>query len=513
MSLAGRIRRALGTALSGVRRLTRRLPGLAARPGGDGPEISLRELHGILQNEPGVFGIELRLGKFRRSFGRHWPEHWPEVDRLVRQTVVERAGQRARYAFAGEAYVFLFRDMDRSEARGTVAAISDALRRHAADFERASIAPGGVEHAASASEIEVHPDQDETEARPGPAPFPAAARSSPVVALRPAVMPPAARQAGDRSAAAAGDLAMAIISEGATAGEAAGPNGPRARRTFSRSQRRLVYGLESAIISATARQDWEVWKHAQDRAFPPPGLTFVYRPMWNPRTGTLSTYRIYPALARSPIEFDLGDKVLPHGGRREDESHLDHLVLGRVAYDLIISSMPPPRPFVCVPLHISTLSSAETRSGYLDVCAQIPDALRKFVLFEIQDANRLVGPGQLLAWRRDLSEFCSAVMGQVPVETREFTVWREVGLRAVGCDMRDCQLPEAEIIVRFNDFVTRAGEQQLKTFVRGLKTMSLTIGALGAGFDFVEGDAVQSRLPNEAAGIEKFALEKLYSAA
>lgn len=69
----------------------------------------------------------------------------------------------------------------------------------------------------------------------------------------------------------------------------------------------------------------------------------------------------------------------------------------------------------------------------------------------------------------------------------------ESGIAACGFEHDAAAgIPEARLLADMERFAASAKKAGLSTYAHGLRTISQTIGAIAAGFDFLDGDVVTS---------------------
>lgn len=271
-----------------------------------------------------------------------------------------------------------------------------------------------------------------------------------------------------------------------------------------------ITALENAMIAAGERL-------ARERTRPgstPPirGLHYFYRPMWSVRTNMMAISSCVP-IARLPSgEMVTGAAVVPQGASSDFLQMLDHAALTHVLTDGQKLAEAERSTLVSIPVHYETLCDKERRTAYLKMCQGLPPGARRRILFECLGIQQGLGQSQLIAGLAGLRPFCALTVGQLPLDTSNFTFWKTAGLSSVGVDIYD-QVGagnggETELIERLERFVFFTSQSGLRSYVRGLNTLSLAAAAVAAGFDFVEGGIIQDQI--EPSDVRSFTLEDLY---
>lgn len=239
---------------------------------------------------------------------------------------------------------------------------------------------------------------------------------------------------------------------------------------------------------AEARPDGEA-----DRLRILEGLGFIYRPMWDVRRNALSTYLCVPTVDRGPVHTPrIGYEIA--GGSESPlliES-LDLACLDRVRFDLENIVRQGRKLLIGCPVHYETLRASRRRLRYLERCGRLKPALRQFLIFEVCGIPEDVPQIRMLELVAPLNPYSRARTVRVPINRSNFDAFQGVNAHAVGIDLSETRRDESEIFHLYNKFVDAAGRVKLRTFVHGLRSLSLASAAVCAGFDYVDGDAVQS---------------------
>jgi hypothetical protein len=91
-----------------------------------------------------------------------------------------------------------------------------------------------------------------------------------------------------------------------------------------------------------------------------------------------------------------------------------------------------------------------------------------------------------------LKVYLGAVVVRLPLETVSFGNFADTGISAVGTDVATRGVSEEWVTARLRSFAEKAEKARLLTYVRGLRSFSLTLAAVTNGFVFVDGDAISS---------------------
>lgn len=217
---------------------------------------------------------------------------------------------------------------------------------------------------------------------------------------------------------------------------------------------------------------------------------FHYRPMWDVSRGVVTTFHC--VLDRVPETDADGEPV---DGEASDSRivDLDLAVLDHGLTDLRSMLETERRMLVSVPVHYATLGAPlRHRTRYVDRLRTVPDEARQLLLAEIVEVPSGALASRLLEIVEFIRPFLRSVMLRTDLDERDFS--RLVGMRifAAGVDVGGEVEDERDLIRAMQRFTKRAEGVGLRTYIRGLSSLSMTTAAICAGFDSVDGDAVAS---------------------
>ena len=107
-----------------------------------------------------------------------------------------------------------------------------------------------------------------------------------------------------------------------------------------------------------------------------------------------------------------------------------------------------------------------------------------------------------------LLSFGRGVNLRTTLQDTDFQTYREARLFGVGVEVGRAAVSDEALINSFQRFVERAERYGLRTYIHGLSSLSMTAAAVGAGFDFIDGDAVTSVTESPVA--YRFSIEDMY---
>jgi hypothetical protein len=239
-------------------------------------------------------------------------------------------------------------------------------------------------------------------------------------------------------------------------------------------------------------------------------VKFVYRPIWDVKRSAVANFYLLPGNYLGSGHWRYGDAEVPGLESVELCRRLDDMILRQVVLDLQALQRQGRRLVISFPVHFESVSTPTRRSSLLERWRTLSPELRKLGVFEIVGAPEGVPQGRLAEIVNYLRTESRGVLVRVPLTTLSFRSFTGAGILAIGAELGPNPGTEERLMGAFREFVANAERARLVTYIHGLRSFSLTIGAIGAGFSFVDGDPVSSisEHPEEAY---RFGLEDLYA--
>lgn len=236
-----------------------------------------------------------------------------------------------------------------------------------------------------------------------------------------------------------------------------------------------------------------------------PEPSFAFEPVWNVRQGVVSAFRCVSPARDSRIRT-VGESLTAEAEQVASDAHQDGLLLAHV----IAEWGKLPAGAVClliVPVHYETLASAGARRRYLEIAAGMPERLRKFLVFELTHLPAGVMAERLQDLTRYLKRFCRMTTVLTAIGFDQFRVIAKAEISIVSCVAEGGS--ERRLFEQMDRFAEGATAQQLQPGIYGVRSPSLTTGAIGSGFVYVGGEAIRS-LGEAPVGFFKFEMADVY---
>jgi hypothetical protein len=240
-------------------------------------------------------------------------------------------------------------------------------------------------------------------------------------------------------------------------------------------------------------------------------LRVSYRPIWDRARNVVSTYLCAGRLLAADGGEAGRDGGAVTGGAPAARGQLDELTLMR-ALDHLGDLLREKRvALIVVPLHFETVGTSARRQRIVQLLAdRVADAERKLLVIEVEGVPAGAPQARLMDIVAPLRHRCRAIMLHVPIDTIDFTSFKACGARAVGVDIARHGESELVIMQQMNRFARLAREKAgLQSCLLGANSTSLAAAALGAGFDYIGGDAV-ARPVDHPDGLVEFSAANLF---
>ncbi|HUH86222.1 MAG TPA: hypothetical protein VLX85_16560 [Stellaceae bacterium] len=238
-------------------------------------------------------------------------------------------------------------------------------------------------------------------------------------------------------------------------------------------------------------------------------LRFVYRPMWDQSRSVVSAYYCVAQVPLADVGDARGDAetMTGDGGERP---RLDVLTQQRVIADLDDLARASRKLFIVLPVHFETLSAMARRREYLRVLREQTNAeMRKLLVVEVVGVPQGVPQTRLTDLVGPLKPLCRSVVLRLPLESADFSNIKGSGAEAIGADVAGRADAEFVLMQHMNRFARATAKAEFPCYIHGLRSISLVAGALGAGFGYIDGDAVASPVAHPR-GVVEFRLADLY---
>jgi hypothetical protein len=239
------------------------------------------------------------------------------------------------------------------------------------------------------------------------------------------------------------------------------------------------------------------------------GVHFAYRPMWDTTMGVLSAYFCVP-IVRPPDGHVPLAEAAAHSSAWQDLAHLDFAVQEHVQATLLRMQAEGWRALIVLAVHFDTLAAAARRRRYIETLAKsISGEMAKLLVIEIVDVPDGAPPSRVYDLAAALRPYCRGVSARVRIECTDLGAFTGAHVHAVGCDVGALQGSELNVMQLLGRFSRAAEKAGVASFVHGLRSVSLTGAAVGAGFRYIDGEGV-AKLVQYPERVSYFNLGNVY---
>jgi hypothetical protein len=239
-------------------------------------------------------------------------------------------------------------------------------------------------------------------------------------------------------------------------------------------------------------------------------LSFSYRPVWDKTRNVVSAYSCLGQVRLSDVGPASDDAAAMIGDDPEERARLDDMMQQRVLADIDGLMRDGLQVLLILPVHFETLSSVARRRKFTKVLGErLGEEPRKRLLIEIDGVPVGVMQSRLVELITPLRAHCRGVMLRMPLEASDFTNVKGCGAFAIGADVGARVEPEFTLMMWMNRFARAAEKAGVETYARGLRSLSQVAGSIGAGFGYLDGDAVAKSVAHPRRAVE-FRLDDLY---
>lgn len=281
------------------------------------------------------------------------------------------------------------------------------------------------------------------------------------------------------------------VKSGSTARKpaAASPNPSETKRKLVFRSRPPVGSTNPALADAANNRGY--FDPDEARAMPA-GWSSSYQPLWRVRNQLLTAYvlRGFPpdTNEQQPLVKDTPLKELLI--RTDLPGQVDLPLLDIAARDIRRTMNQGRQAIVIVPVQFATLDRTNLRVLYLNICAQLPEEARKYLVPEIFGVPVDLAPFRIEERINQLRPFSRAILVRASLVDQQFRQWGNLGLHAVGVDMSQYRGSEADIMQGLEQFAEAAEGAKLHTYAYGIPSLSLTTATVVSGIDYIGGDPI-----------------------
>ena len=233
-------------------------------------------------------------------------------------------------------------------------------------------------------------------------------------------------------------------------------------------------------------------------------VRFAYRPMWDAVRGVISRYVCCPRLGGN-----IDHEILPPQWLPQLAPELDLRLLADVQTTLRELHANRFRFAAYSLVHFETLASTRHRLRYAEACKRLEAEMQRYFCLEMVGVPIGVPSARLFEIAAACRSQCQSLSLRTDLRFGGFDAVRDAGIRAVGIDLARDPRPESQLMLDLSLFAERAEKHGLVTYAHGVRSRSLALAAVTAGFAFLDGEPVLS-LRDWPGHLVRFGLADLY---
>lgn len=167
---------------------------------------------------------------------------------------------------------------------------------------------------------------------------------------------------------------------------------------------------------------------------------------------------------------------------------------------------------VVVTVNYETLNAYPFRGHYLSLLRRIPDALRSFIVLQLDNIPPQAPKQRLQLLQNDMRGLCRAVAMSSDIRGSNLDSVSRGNLHACVVKFAHSDVEEALVVSMVNRFAERVGGINCAAMADGVATRPALTAALAAGFRYIAGSAIAPDQPQLGISRREFTLADAFSA-
>jgi EAL domain-containing protein (putative c-di-GMP-specific phosphodiesterase class I) len=238
-------------------------------------------------------------------------------------------------------------------------------------------------------------------------------------------------------------------------------------------------------------------------------LRVRFHPVWNIRNNMITGYRC--GLSRMGDDITIQQVVALLGPGPADiiKAKIDAAVYAQAVNGVQYLLQQSQQAVLIVPIHYSTVDHLRYMTPLLEVGSNLPAQATSLLVFEFLEFTQNTSRFRLREPVSYLRTRARALLGRIGLDFSNLDLLAELNFHGISLDLGDYAWPEPRLMPVFESFVVAAQRRRLQPFIHGIKTPSLTVAAISAGFTYVDGPAI-SHPSDIPANIQAFGVHSMY---
>jgi len=237
------------------------------------------------------------------------------------------------------------------------------------------------------------------------------------------------------------------------------------------------------------------------------GASFYYAPLWDVKREMISTFRCDLRPDTNTPNFSIS-KLFKGYSLEDAHLHLDMAVLRHIVRDLQSFAEEGAKCALTAAISFSSISAPKNRTKILQLVHALAERQRKLLVIEILNIDTNTWASRITEVVGFLKPHCRAVILRLPPRYRYLGELKQAGVFAVGLDVSELKLKEANIFEELDSLCALADQTKIKVFLSGVNSMSIASSAVSAGADYIDGDIIPSDHP---VNLRRLSLADIYT--
>ncbi len=226
------------------------------------------------------------------------------------------------------------------------------------------------------------------------------------------------------------------------------------------------------------------------------GIDFVFLPLVFAGNNAVSTFLCMPVKKTTGGGFNSGYGVISEDDDGDGKSGLDLVALRQLTHRLDDLARERMTSQIVCPVNFETVIDSIGKAEFFQHWNHFVAAHAERVIVEIVDPQDWLPFHPFAEVVSMLGLHAQQIFVRVPIWRPQFATYRAAGVEAVGMDLHRNNQADDVVMDRMNRFVEKAIAHSLKTYVHGIRSISLYAAAVCAGFDYIGGYPVGDVLGN-----------------
>lgn len=238
-------------------------------------------------------------------------------------------------------------------------------------------------------------------------------------------------------------------------------------------------------------------------------VRFLFRPIWDVKRNAVFNFICVPMVKTHGGRVQAGEAAIEGLEDRHCRLDYDLRLLKRVVDELMRVGAQDRRLLFTIPVHVDTVSFGPFRTEYARLWRELPLSLQRLAVFDLVGGTEGFPQSRLIEIMPTLKPLSRAVTLRMPLSAAQsISRFAHVGLHALSTEAPPGR--EEGVQAEFEKFVVATEKAHLLTYLHGIRTGSLALAAVGAGFNFIDGPAIGSAETNPKDAL-RFSMEDLHA--